>query len=507
MIKVYVAKGPEAGRFFALRDKVALIGRGSDNSIRINEKSVSRSHVKVLRENDKYYIEDLKSRNGTWVNGNVIGAGNMVEVQQGVPVALGNVLISLGKKCSLDQLPNEYSINIVPPKNQIRELPPFVEHRQRQRGDLELIYNVCLALVKTLDVKELCQTVLECVFSCLKRIDSGHILLAEPGSGELNEFAVRTRKTTGNGPLRYSRTLAKRVFLKGNAVMMPDTGLEDKASLSDSMEHIGIKSVICVPLMSKLGTRGVLYLQSVSVTHGFRKGDLLLLSGISTPVALAIENAELYSQSKQAQESLKRARDDLEVEVKRRTADLVKARNKLQELSTTDELTGLYNYRYLVFSLESELDRTLRYKRSLSLLMLDIDYFKSLNDTFGHQCGNYVIKTVAQLLKRNVRRTDIVARYGGDELSIVLTETDKERSLEVAEKLKAVLNGHAFKWKGKPLTVRVSIGVATVPEHGINSAHDLVHAADRALYQAKESGRDLIVSFSGNKRAGQSAVA
>jgi diguanylate cyclase (GGDEF)-like protein len=502
MIRVYIAKGPEAGRFFALRDKVALIGRGSDNSIRINEKSVSRNHVKVLRENDKYYLEDLKSRNGTWVNGSVIDAGRRVEVRQGVPVALGNVFISLGKKCALNQLPNQYSINIVPPEKQTPEFPPFVEQRKRQRGDVELVYNVSMALVKTLDLKELCQTVLDCVFSCLKRIDSGHILLAEPGSGELKEVAVRTRKSAGDGLLRYSRTLAKRVFLEGNAVMMPDTGLEDKASLSDSMERIGIKSVICVPLISKLGTRGVLYLQSISVSHGFRKGDLLLLGGISTPVALAIENADLYSQSKLAQENLKRARDDLEVEVKRRTAELVKAKNKLQELSTTDELTGLYNYRYLIFSLESELDRTLRYKRSLSLMMVDIDYFKSLNDTFGHQCGNYVIKTVAQLLKRNVRRTDIVARYGGDELSIILTETDRERSLEVAEKLRAVLNGHDFRWQGKPLSVKVSIGVATVPEHGINSAHDLVHAADRALYQAKESGRDLIVFFSGNKRAG-----
>jgi diguanylate cyclase (GGDEF)-like protein len=225
----------------------------------------------------------------------------------------------------------------------------------------------------------------------------------------------------------------------------------------------------------------------------------MLLSGISTPVALAIDNAELYSESQQAKESLKRARDDLEVEVKKRTAELVKARNRLQELSTTDELTGLYNYRYLIFSLESELERTLRYKRSLSLLMMDIDYFKSLNDTYGHQCGNVVIKTVAQLLKRNVRRTDIVARYGGDELSIILTETDRERSRDVAEKLKAVINGHAFKWQGKTLDVRVSIGLATVPEPGIDSAYDLVTAADRALYEAKEQGRDSIVSFSRHK--------
>jgi diguanylate cyclase (GGDEF)-like protein len=496
MIKVYIAKGPETGRFFALKDKVALIGRGSDNSIRIDEKSVSRVHVKVVRENAKYYIEDLKSRNGTWVNGNAIDAGRRVEVQQGIPVALGNVLISLGKKCPLDRLPNQYSINIAPPRNKIRELPSFVDQRKRQKGDLELMYNVCMALMKTLDVKEICETVLECVSSCLKRIDSGHILLAQRGTQELKEIAARSRKTTGNGCLKYSTTLAKHVFFGGKAIMMPDTGLEDKDSLSDSMEHIGIKSVICVPLISKLGTKGVLYLQSVSVAHGFRKGDLMLLSGISTPVALAIDNAELYYESQQAKESLKRAHDDLEVEVKKRTAELVKAKNRLQELSTTDELTGLYNYRYMIFSLESELERTLRYKRKLSLMMMDIDYFKSLNDTYGHQCGNVVIKTVAQLLKRNVRRTDIVARYGGDELSIILTETDSERSLEVAEKLKGVINGYPFKWQGKALDVRVSIGLATVPETGIDSAYDLVNAADRALYEAKEQGRDSIVSFS-----------
>jgi diguanylate cyclase (GGDEF)-like protein len=500
MIKVYIANGPETGRFFALAEKTALIGRGSANNIRINEKSVSRTHVKVLKENEKYYLEDLRSRNGTWVNGNVINAGTRVEVQQGVPVALGNVFISLGKKCSLNQLPDQYPIKSVSSKKRTSELPPFVEQRKGQRGNFELVYNVSMALVKTLDVKELCETVLECIFSCLKRIDGGHILLAEPGSGELKELAARARNASGNGLLGYSTTLAKRVFSEGNAIMMPDTSVEEKASLSDSMEHIGIKSVICVPLISKLGTRGVLYLQSVSEANGFRKEDLLLLSGISTPVALAIENAELYSQSRRAQQDLKRARDHLEVEVKRRTAELVKAKSKLQELSTTDELTGLYNYRYLILALESEVGRTLRYKRSLSLMMVDIDYFKSLNDTFGHQCGNHVIKTVAQLLKHNVRRTDIVARYGGDELSIVLTETDKSRGLEVAEKLRAVLNGHSFKWQGKPLKVRVSIGLATAPEHGINDAHDLLHAADRALYEAKETGRDSIVAFSGRRR-------
>lgn len=134
MIKVYVAKGPEPGRFFTLKDKIALIGRGSDNSIRINEKSVSRIHVKVLRENDKYFIEDLKSRNGTWVDGTAIDAGRRVEVQQGVPVALGNVLISLGKKCPLDRLPNQYSISIAPQKTRSGNCPPSSTSAKGKKG-------------------------------------------------------------------------------------------------------------------------------------------------------------------------------------------------------------------------------------------------------------------------------------------------------------------------------------------------------------------------------------
>ena len=130
---------------------------------------------------------------------------------------------------------------------------------------------------------------------------------------------------------------------------------------------------------------------------------------------------------------LKRAQDELETAVRERTAELEKTKNEMERLSVTDGLTGLSNYRYFMQALGSEFRRAIRYSRNVSLLMIDIDYFKNLNDTYGHLCGDFVIKKVAQLIKRYVRSTDVVARYGGDELAVILPETDKANALQVGE--------------------------------------------------------------------------
>jgi diguanylate cyclase (GGDEF)-like protein len=126
---------------------------------------------------------------------------------------------------------------------------------------------------------------------------------------------------------------------------------------------------------------------------------------------------------------------------------------------------------------------------------MDIDYFKNLNDTYGHLCGDCVIKTVGKLLKDNVRATDVVARYGGDELAVMLIETGAKSALEVATKLKTTIGSHIFLWQTKLLSVTVSIGLATAPAHGIQEVSHLVEAADRALYRAKKAGRNTVIVF------------
>jgi diguanylate cyclase (GGDEF)-like protein len=261
------------------------------------------------------------------------------------------------------------------------------------------------------------------------------------------------------------------------------------------MEEIGVKSVICVPLVGKMGTRGAIYLQSVKVAHRFHEDDLFFLTGLSAPIALAIENALLHARSEQAEEKFQKASDDLEKEVMNRTSDLKKANENLEQLSITDGLSGLYNYRHLNRSLEAELRRAIRYQRTLALLLVDIDYFKNLNDSYGHRCGDYVIKMVGELLKSNVRATDVVARYGGDELAVMLIETSAKSSHEVAEKLKLEIGSHIFQWQTTELSVSVSIGLATAPAPGIQEVSHLVEAADRALYQAKRAGRNAVVVF------------
>ena len=183
-----------------------------------------------------------------------------------------------------------------------------------------------------------------------------------------------------------------------------------------------------------------------------------------------------------------------------RTSELMEANRKLNELSITDGLTGLFNHRHFLRELESEYRRALRYRRSLALLLLDIDHFKEVNDSYGHPCGDFVLKNLAGLLKRCLRSTDIAARYGGDELAIILPETNKSKASEVAEKLRRQLEKSPFEWNGKSFNITCSIGVAALPDLGIDNWHSLLESADKSLYRAKGEGRNNVIVFNSCRR-------
>ena len=177
----------------------------------------------------------------------------------------------------------------------------------------------------------------------------------------------------------------------------------------------------------------------------------------------------------------------------------MEANRKLNELSITDGLTGLFNHRHFLLELEAEYKRAIRYRRSLALLILDIDHFKQVNDTYGHPCGDLVLKNLAGLLKRCLRSTDVAARYGGDELAIILPETDKSKASEVAEKLRRQLEKSPFAWNGDSFSITCSIGVAAVPDVGIDNWHSLLESADKSLYRAKGEGRNHVIAFDSHK--------
>jgi len=176
---------------------------------------------------------------------------------------------------------------------------------------------------------------------------------------------------------------------------------------------------------------------------------------------------------------------------------LAQSQALLRELSTRDSLTGLLNYREFQRQLTEEAERSRRYGRPFSLLMLDIDHFKAINDTYGHLAGDKALRGLAALIRAEVRPTDIVARYGGEEFVLVLPETDGPGALTLAERLRARVAGHAISVTAdQTASLTVSIGLASYPDK-TDSVQKLVSAADRALYAAKSAGRNRVCRWDG----------
>ena len=162
------------------------------------------------------------------------------------------------------------------------------------------------------------------------------------------------------------------------------------------------------------------------------------------------------------------------------------------KLATTDGLTELYNHRYFQEQMLMQIEQAKRYNNSFSLIIIDIDFFKRFNDTFGHQSGDAVLRQVAFTLKKNVRATDIVCRYGGEEMSIILPNTSQEEAYSTAEKICKRVASHTFKLaNGKDSNVTISLGVATFPFDG-EDASSIIETADKRLYNAKNNGRNQV---------------
>lgn len=169
--------------------------------------------------------------------------------------------------------------------------------------------------------------------------------------------------------------------------------------------------------------------------------------------------------------------------------------SETEYLSVTDGLTGLYNRRHFEHNIEREFLRTKRYDGDLSLALVDIDFFKKVNDNYGHQFGDYVLKKISELISDSFRKTDMIYRYGGEELAIVLTETPLENSIIPLERLKEKISEYNFTYNGETISVTVSIGVSSNCEEA-KTQKDLIEFADKALYNAKENGRNQVVKYS-----------
>lgn len=262
------------------------------------------------------------------------------------------------------------------------------------------------------------------------------------------------------------------------------------------------KSILCMPLSNRGRLTAILYLENNLMTDAFTPNHLELLNLLSSQMAVSIENAKLYvgleervarrteqlnekvDELSQAYEALKVTQDEL----KHANAKLERDKELLQKLSSTDRLTGLYNRTKFEEIFEYELHQCHRYNTPMSLIMVDVDHFKSVNDTYGHHTGDLVLKDVASILNSSSRKTDVVARWGGEEFLVLTPKTELEQAAQLAEKIRAAIEAHTFVEVGKRTG---SFGVASY--QGDDTLTSLLHRADLAMYQAKNSGRNRVV--------------
>ncbi|MCJ7596711.1 MAG: FHA domain-containing protein [Desulfobacterales bacterium] len=331
MTKLFMVEGPEVGLSFEIGEGTTIVGRAPENGVHLNDQSVTRRHAKITRKEDKFYIEDLNSQNGTSVNGYLISPGFQVQIKEGDFIVIGNISMCLGEPYAEDGMGTHFSISLQEQSGEKSRNLLYQDRRMTDRDKLEMIYEVSTILMQSLDIEEISEKMMESIFSCLRTIDSGAVLLTDPQTGEHKEIIAKAKNREGRVSMDYSRTIVNRVISEGTALMMSDTSLADKADLSASIILMRIKSVMCVPLVSKSKTYGVIYAHSVAAAQGFRREDLFLLTALSTPAALAIENALLYSKTKKAEEALQKARADLERRVKERTNELSQANALLKQ--------------------------------------------------------------------------------------------------------------------------------------------------------------------------------
>lgn len=239
----------------------------------------------------------------------------------------------------------------------------------------------------------------------------------------------------------------------------PHTGNPETGNMKCNHSHIQKQQMLCIPLVAQGETHGVLHLASPS--------QIIWTPEEHQLAAALAEHASLTFAS-------------------------IDLRESLRQQAIRDALTGLYNRRYLIETMEHELSRAKRRKNNLAIIMLDLDHFKKFNDNHGHDVGDFILSEFGRLLRLIIRDEDIPCRYGGEEFTVLLPETDKNGAMVVAEKISIKLREHDFVFRNRPFgPITASGGIATFPENG-QETEILFKTADEALYAAKAGGRNRI---------------
>jgi diguanylate cyclase (GGDEF)-like protein len=295
----------------------------------------------------------------------------------------------------------------------------------------------------------------------LTKAERGFLLLFNrDGNLEFRITRNFDKESLENEEIEISKTIVNQVLATGKPLFLSDIFGDKQFTISESIEALGLRMVMCVPLKSKEDLLGLIYVDSHSETESFTQLKESIFEAFAAQASIAVENSHLY------------------------------------DSSVHDTLTGLYNYAYLRTRLDEEITRAARYKRgNLSFIMIDLDNFKSINDSRGHLFGNSILVKVADRIKKTVRKYDIAARYGGDEFAIIMPDTDVYGARHLAQKLNREIMDASFQIGEETFLITASIGISTFPTEKIIESESIIVEADHALFIAQNKGGNQIAVF------------
>lgn len=321
---------------------------------------------------------------------------------------------------------------------------------QQRARQLEAINDIAQQSTAVLDLEQLASRVC-CLIQQAFQVSHVSLLLREEGDLVLRaHHGTLTPQITDGGRFSTSREPWSQILVTGSTMIEKEFTGSECRYLAESASRM------CIPLVSFGQTLGVLVLDS-SKPNAFRAAELRSLESVADICATSIQNAHYVERVKQ--------------------------------LAYLDGLTGIFNRRFFELRIMEEIERARRYGNGMAVIMADIDHFKLLNDEFGHLLGDEVLRQVSSLFHQQLRKIDVVCRYGGEEFGILLTQTSVQHAMSVADKLRKIVESWQF--PGVPRTVTISAGVAAYPEHG-TTRDELVRAADTGLYGAKQDGRNKV---------------
>jgi diguanylate cyclase (GGDEF)-like protein len=329
-------------------------------------------------------------------------------------------------------------------------------------SEVSVFHELGKALTSSLQLDQVLRTIMEKINEVL-RPDTWSLLLMDAEKGELY-FQIATGKGADalkDVRIKPGQGVAGWVAQTGEVVVVPDTTKDSRFFAQvDEQTKMETRSIVAVPVRFRDQCLGVIELINCFGADGFSQRDLAFLEALADYAAIAIENARHVQ--------------------------------RIHELTITDDCTTLYNARHLNFMLDTEIYRSHRYAFEFSLIFIDLDHFKNVNDTYGHLMGSKLLGEIGQAIKDKCRLIDLAFRYGGDEFVVLLPQTSKENAIGVAHRLHKLIRETVWlKDANLNVNITASVGVASYPTDS-RTKTELLHLADEAMYNVKNTTRDRV---------------